>query len=55
MRSSARQAFVKAAALELFCEEETIKIDLGRILLQLEDLRNLQIEAAKRIVLRFPP
>jgi hypothetical protein len=49
MRSSARQAFVKAAALELFCEEETIKIDLGRILLQLEDLRNLQIEAAKRI------
>ncbi|AMV32623.1 hypothetical protein VN12_18350 [Pirellula sp. SH-Sr6A] len=49
MRSSARQAFVKAAALELFCEEETIKVDLGRILLQLEDLRNLQIEAAKRI------
>jgi hypothetical protein len=48
MRSSARQAFVQAAALELFCEEETLKTDLGRILLQLEDLRNLQIEAAKR-------
>ncbi len=54
MRASARQAFVRAAAVELYCDEETIKTDLGRLLLQLEDLRNLQIEAAKRVRLETP-
>lgn len=47
MRSAARAAFIKATALELHCQEETIKKDLGLVLLHLDDLRNRQIEAAK--------
>lgn len=47
MRSAARAAFIQAAALELHCQEETIKKDLGLVLLQLDDLRNRQIDAAK--------
>ena len=47
MRSAARAAFIKATALELHCQEETIKKDLGMVLLHLDDLRNRQIEAAK--------
>jgi hypothetical protein len=47
MRSAARAAFVKATAVELYCQEETIKKDLGTVLLHLDDLRNRQIEAAK--------
>jgi hypothetical protein len=47
MRSAARAAFVKASAVELYSQEETIKKDLGTILLHLDDLRNRQIEAAK--------
>ena len=47
MRSAARAAFIKATALELHCQEETIKKDLGLVLLYLDDLRNRQIEAAK--------
>ena len=49
MRSTARQAFIKAAATELLCQEETLKKDLGILLLQLEDLRNRQIDAAKSL------
>lgn len=49
MRAAARQAFVRAAASELYVEEETIKKDLGWLLLQLEDLRNQQIDAAKAV------
>jgi len=47
MRSAARTAFIKATALELHCQEETVKKDLGLVLLHLDDLRNRQIEAAK--------
>lgn len=47
MRSAARAAFVKAAAVELYCAEETVKKDLGTVLLHLDDFRNRQIEAAK--------
>ena len=47
MRSAARAAFIKATALELHCQEETIKKDFGLVLLHLDDLRNRQIEAAK--------
>ena len=47
MRSAARAAFIKATAVELHCQEETIKKDLGLVLLHLDDLRNRQIEAAK--------
>ena len=58
MRSAARAAFIKATALELHCQEETIKKDLGLVLLHLDDLRNRQIEAAKATrapVPKMPP
>ena len=48
VKARARNAFIKAAASELYCEEETIKKDVGRLLLQLEQLQLQQIEAAKR-------
>jgi hypothetical protein len=49
MRAAARQSFIRATAAELYVEEETIKKDLGWILLQIEDLRNQQIDAAKAV------
>jgi DNA primase len=45
-QARSRAAFVKAAATELFVEEETIKRDVGRLLLELEQLQQEQIEAA---------
>ena len=48
VKARARNAFIKAASSELYCEEETIKKDVGRLLLQLEQLQLQQIEAAKR-------
>lgn len=47
LKASSRTAFIRAASTELYCSEETIKKDLGILLLQLDDLRNRQIEAAK--------
>jgi hypothetical protein len=41
-----RAAFVKATAAELFVEEGTIKRDVGRMLLELEQLQQERIEAA---------
>jgi len=38
-----RQAFVKQAAAELYVEEETVKRDLGRVLLELEGRQELLI------------
>lgn len=45
-QARARAAFVKATATELFVEEETIKRDVGRLLLELEQLQQERIEAA---------
>ena len=45
-KAKARASFIKAVASELYAEEETIKRELGPILLQLEQLQLDQIEAA---------
>jgi hypothetical protein len=47
-QARARNAFIKAAAIELYVEEATIKQDLGRLLLVLEQLQQDQIEAATK-------
>jgi hypothetical protein len=44
----ARQSFVAQAAIELGLPEETIKTDLGRVLLKLETLQDEQIQGAVR-------
>ena len=49
MKAQSRSSFQRAAAVELYCEEDTIKRDLGQVLLHIEELRNRQIEAAKGI------
>lgn len=41
-----RRQFVVQAAVELSIEEKTVKKDLGRVLMKLEDLQEKQIEAA---------
>jgi hypothetical protein len=45
--SRPRQAFTKAAASEVEVKEETIKKDLAKVLLKLEELRDRHIEAAQ--------
>ena len=47
VKARSRAAFIQAAAVELFTDESSVKKDLGLLLLQLEDLRNRQIEALK--------
>jgi len=47
-QARSRNSFMKAAAAELYVEEATIKQDLGRLLLVLEQLQQDQIEAATR-------
>lgn len=47
-RARSRASFIRAAANELLIEEEIVKKDVGMLLLQLEELRNQQIEAAKK-------
>ena len=47
VKARSRAAFIQAAAVELFTDESSVKKDLGLLLLQLEDLRNRQIEASK--------
>ena len=39
-----RNAFIKQASAEIYIEEETIKRDLAKILLKLEDLQEKQIQ-----------
>src|SRR5207302_5431056 len=41
-----RKAFIAQAATELGLEEKTIKRDVGRVLLKLEELQDEQIQAA---------
>ena len=48
LKARARQAFVRAAAAELYVEEDQVKKDLGRLLLELEGLQREQIERAQR-------
>ena len=47
-KAKSRASFIQATAAELFVEEATVKRDLGRLLLKLEDLQREQIEAALR-------
>ena len=47
VKARSRNALIQAIAVELFVEESTVKKDIGILLLQLEDLRNRQIEAVK--------
>ena len=47
VKARSRSSFIRAAATELYLEEDTVKKDIGMLLLQLEDLRNRQIEASK--------
>ena len=47
VKARSRNALIQAIAVELFVEECTVKKDIGILLLQLEDLRNRQIEAVK--------
>ncbi|MEZ6101128.1 MAG: hypothetical protein R3E01_19540 [Pirellulaceae bacterium] len=48
MQGQVPASFIQATAAELFVEEATVKRDLGRLLLKLEDLQREQIEAALR-------
>jgi hypothetical protein len=47
VKARSRNALIQAIAVELFVEESTVKKDIGILLLQLEDLRNRQIDAVK--------
>ena len=47
VKARSRTSFIQAAAVELFVDENVVKKDIGLLLLQLEDLRNRQIEASK--------
>ena len=40
-----RQAFIRAAAAELYVDQETIKRDLGRLLLKLEELQDQRLRS----------
>ena len=45
-KAKSRTSFIKATAAELFIDEATIKKDIGQLLLQLEQLREQQIDSA---------
>ncbi len=45
-RARARRAFVQAVATELYVEEETVKRDVGQLLLELERLQQAEREAS---------
>ena len=47
-QAKARAALIKATASELYLEEQVVKRDVGRVLLELEQLLQAQIEAATR-------
>jgi len=46
--AKSRVSFIKATASELYCDEQVIKKDVGRLLLELERLQSEQIEAATK-------
>ncbi len=46
--AKSRASFIKAAASELYTDEQVIKREVGRLLLHLEELQQQQIEAATR-------
>ncbi|XZE20557.1 hypothetical protein SH449x_000432 [Pirellulaceae bacterium SH449] len=48
-KAPSRASFQRVTALELYCDEETVKRDIGFVLSHIEELRNRQIEAAKGI------
>jgi hypothetical protein len=48
VKARSRTSFIKAAASELFVDEDIIKKDIGRLLLQLETLQSEQIDALKQ-------
>ncbi len=48
-RARSRSSFIKATATELYTDDSVIKRDVGKLLLQLEQLREQQIEAATAI------
>lgn len=48
VKARSRTSFIKAAASELFVDEDLIKKDIGRLLLQLETLQAEQIDALKQ-------
>ena len=47
-KSRSRTSFIKATSAELFVDADIIKRDIGKLLLQLEQLQQDQIEAATR-------
>jgi hypothetical protein len=47
-KARSRQSFIKATAEELFMDEQVIKKDIGKLLLELEQLREEQIDVATR-------
>ncbi len=47
-KAAARTAFIRATAAELYCDTDTIKADIGKLLLKLEQRQWDQIEAATR-------
>ena len=48
-KASRRLAFIRATASELYLDEAVVKKDVGRLLLELERLREAQIEAATHV------
>ena len=48
VKAASRTSFIKAAAAELYVDEETIKRDVGRLLLKLESLQAEQLSELKR-------
>jgi hypothetical protein len=48
-KARSRASFIKATAAELYVDEPIIKKDVGTLLLQLEQLRTAQIEAAMAV------
>ena len=44
--AKARQSFIKQAGLEIGCGDDTLKSDLGKILLKLEELQEQQLKQA---------
>lgn len=47
-KAKSRSSFIKVAAAELYSEEQLIKRDVGRLLLELEQLQLAQIDAATK-------
>lgn len=46
-KAKSRTSFIKATASELYCDEQIVKKDVGKLLLQLEQLQQARIDAAQ--------